>query len=173
MILRKEAIGGQLAPGKIPEVQVRTKDGKLTTIRIRLTHGVRRRDAGFQEAAIGSDEKFVTPDTSHNWFGNPQLRGLTGQTERQGCSSLPESRVRDSDRDGDRPLGSIAIPTRGFHQRYTGGGGLWQQTSRSAISLIYSPLALEEVQRRPVMMRLTREDGNFHCRARPSMTGRM
>ncbi|HWX42490.1 MAG TPA: hypothetical protein VN345_15165, partial [Blastocatellia bacterium] len=62
-----EAKGGKLPLGKIPEVQVRDKDGKLTTIpdpANSWSYG--DIDAGFKKAALVLDETFVTPDTSHH-----------------------------------------------------------------------------------------------------------
>ena len=163
-----EAKGGKLPMGKIPEVQVRDKDGKLTTIpdpANSWSYG--DIDAGFKKAALVLDETFVTPDTSHHcletrsamaYWQNGKVHVFTGT---QSTIQTVPAIARWLNIDPDKVV---------FTSEYTGGG--FGSKITGAISLII-PALLSKKCNAPVMMRLTREDETFIGRARPSMTGRM
>ena len=163
-----EAKGGKLPMGKIPEVQVRDKDGKLTTIpdpANSWSYG--DIDAGFKKAALVLDETFVTPDTSHHcletrsamaYWQNGKVHVFTGT---QSTIQTVPAIARWLNIEPDKVV---------FTSEYTGGG--FGSKITGAISLII-PALLSKKCNAPVMMRLTREDETFIGRARPSMTGRM
>ena len=163
-----EAKGGKLPLGKIPEVQVRDKDGKLTTIpdpANSWSYG--DIDAGFKKAALVLDETFVTPDTSHHcletrsamaYWQNGKVHVFTGT---QSTIQTVPAIARWLNIEPDKVV---------FTSEYTGGG--FGSKITGAISLII-PALLSKKCNAPVMMRLTREDETFIGRARPSMTGRM
>ena len=163
-----EAKGGKLPMGKIPEVQVRDKDGKLTTIPDPANswkYG--DLDAGFKKAALVLDETFVTPDTSHHcletrsamaYWQNGKVHVFTGT---QSTIQTVPAIARWLNIEPDKVV---------FTSEYTGGG--FGSKITGAISLII-PALLSKKCNAPVMMRLTREDETFIGRARPSMTGRM
>jgi len=163
-----EAKGGKLPMGKIPEVQVRDKDGKLTTIpdpANSWSYG--DIDAGFKKAALVLDETFVTPDTSHHcletrsamaYWQNGKVHVFTGT---QSTIQTVPAIARWLNIEPDKVV---------FTSEYTGGG--FGSKITGAISLII-PALLSKKCNAPFMMRLTREDETFIGRARPSMTGRM
>jgi xanthine dehydrogenase molybdenum-binding subunit len=163
-----DAKEGKLPIGKIPDVQVRDKDGKLNTIpdpANSWSYG--DIDAGFKKAALVLDETFVTPDTSHHcletrsamaYWQNGKVHVFTGT---QSTIQTVPAIARWLNIDPSQVV---------FTSEYTGGG--FGSKITGAISLII-PALLSKKCNAPVMMRLTREDEMFIGRARPSMMGRM
>src|SRR5579871_4857003 len=163
-----DAKNGKLPMGKIPEVQVRDKDGKLTTIPDPANSWAYGDiDAGFKKAALVLDETFVTPDTSHHcletrsamaYWQNGKVHVFTGT---QSTIQTVPAIARWLNIEPDKVV---------FTSEYTGGG--FGSKITGAISLII-PALLSKKCNAPVMMRLSREEETFIGRARPSMMGRM
>jgi CO/xanthine dehydrogenase Mo-binding subunit len=170
-----EAKDGKLPMGKIPEVQVRGPDGKLSTIPDPANSWKYGDiDAGFKKAALVLDETFVTPDTSHHcletrsamaYWQNGKVYVFTGtQSTIQTVPAI--ARWLGLLTPDGQPDPSKVV----FTSEYTGGG--FGSKITGAISLII-PALLSKKCNAPVMMRLTREEETFIGRARPSMMGRM
>ncbi len=163
-----DAKDGKLPMGKIPQVQVRDKDGKLNTINDPANSwSYGDIEAGFKKAALVLDETFVTPDTSHHcletrsamaYWQNGKVHVFTGT---QSTIQTVPAIARWLNIEPDKVV---------FTSEYTGGG--FGSKITGAISLII-PALLSKKCNAPVMMRLTREDETFIGRARPSMMGRM
>ena len=171
----KEVEQGKLPFGKIPEIQVMNKEGKVTSIPDpgnSWHYG--DVDAGFKKAALVLDETFVTPDTSHHcletrsamaYWQNGKVYVYTGtQSTIQTVPAIARW-LGLLDAKGHPDPKKVV-----FVSEYTGGG--FGSKGTSAISLII-PALLSKKCNAPVMMRISREEEHFIGRARPSLTGRM
>jgi len=171
----KEVEQGKLPFGKIPEIQVMDKDGKVTSMPDPANSWKYGDvEAGFKKAALVLDETFVTPDTSHHcletrsamaYWQNGKVYVYTGtQSTIQTVPAIARW-LGLLDAKGQPDPDKVV-----FVSEYTGGG--FGSKITGAISLTIPALLSKKVNA-PVMMRLSREEEMFIGRARPSMMGRM